>query len=68
MAEKKASQKSFFELALVPSRSQDDGKPPWNAQEVPLADRKFGKYQLELRPNRLKKLYYGKAADYKEWL
>ena len=41
---------------------------PWSSQEVPVTDRNFAKYQLEPRPNLLKKLDYGKAADYKEWL
>ena len=41
---------------------------PWNSQEVPVTDKKFVKHQLEPHPKLPKKLDYGKAADYKEWL
>ena len=40
----------------------------WKSQEVPVIDKSAVRYQQETHSKFVRKLDYGKAADYKEWL
>ena len=67
MEAKKTSQKSFFKLALIPNLSSLMGESP-GTQEAQVTEKKTVRHHFEPCSGLWRKLIYGKAADYKEWL